>query len=172
MEEIIRIPEERIAVLIGTKGNIKKQIVKETKTKIDIDSKEGEVNVFGEGENFFKAIDVIKAIARGFSPKRAFKLFEKNYLLKIINIPDLVGGNKSAQEAKRGRVIGKEGIARKEIEKKTSSLISVYGKTVSIIATPNTIEQAQEAIEMLLKGYSHDSMESFLNHKDKHRFEL
>lgn len=172
MEEIIKIPEERIGVLIGTNGITKKQIIYETKTKIHIDSGEGEVTITGEGENFFKAIDVVKAIARGFSPKRAFKLFENNYLLKIVNIPDLVGGNKSAQEAKRGRVIGKEGIARKEIEKKTSSLISVYGKTVSIIATPRTIDNAQEAVEMLLKGYSHESMESFLSHKDKHRFEL
>jgi len=171
MEEVIRIPEERVAILIGTNGETRKALAKRTKTKVHIDSVSGEVTIIGEGENFVKATDIVKAIGRGFSPKRAFTLLEDNYLLKIVEIINYSGKNKSAQEAKRGRVIGRRGEARKEIEKKTGALISVYGKTVAIIAKPDTIEGATDAVEMLLQGAAHETMEHFLEEKHE-RFKL
>ena len=171
MEEIIRIPEERIAILIGTNGATRKSITRPTKTKISIDSHNGEITIIGEGENFVKAADIVKAIGRGFSPKRALTLLGDNYLLKIVEIVTYSGKNRSAQEAKRGRVIGRRGEARREIEKKTGALISVYGKTVAIIAQPDTIEEATDAVEMLLAGAAHETMGHFL--EDKHeRFKL
>ena len=172
MEEDVKIPEERIAVLIGPNGSVKRKIAKETKAKIIVDSHTGEVLLEGEGEDFFKAVDIVKAIGRGFSPERAFTLLKENYLLKIIDIPEFAGKNRSAQEAKRGRVIGRRGEARKEIEKKTNSLISVHGKSVAIIATPNTLKQAIEAVKILLQGSSHDAMEYYLENRGKTRFEL
>ncbi len=172
MEEVIRIPDDRIGVLIGPNGEVKRRIIKETKTSVIIDSASGEVVVEGEGEGYFKATDIVKAIGRGFSPQRAFTLLKKDFLLKIIHIPDFVGGNASAQKAKRGRIIGKEGLARKEIEKKTNSQISVFGKTVAIIANIQDIENAEEAVELLLKGSTHETLEHFLENKDKKRFEL
>jgi ribosomal RNA assembly protein len=172
MEEIIRVPEERIGVLIGPEGSTKKKIEKQTKTKMEIDSKEGEVIVSGDGENYFKAIDIIKAIARGFSPERAFTLQKDDYLLKIIDITEYAGKNSSTQKAKRGRVIGREGIARMEIEKQTHCLISVQGKTVAIIGLAGEIEQALHAVEMLLQGAKHETMEGFLLGGKKERFEL
>ena len=171
MEEIIRIPEERIAILIGTDGETRNTIAKKAKVQITIDSSNGEVTLIGEGENFVKAADIVKAIGRGFSPKRAFTLLQDNYLFKIVEIRNYAGKNRSAQEAKRGRVIGRRGEARKEIEKKTGALISVYGKTVAIIAKPDTIEEATDAVEMLLQGAAHESMEHFLEEKPE-RFKL
>ena len=172
MEEMIKIPEERIGALIGPNGSVKKTIVKKTHCLIDVDSKEGEVTIFGEGEDFFKAQDIVKAVGRGFSPERAMKLLEDDYLLKVIDITYYVGKNRSAQEAKRGRVIGRHGEARKEIEKKTGALVSVYGKTVAIIARTDTIEKATDAVELLLQGATHETMENHLEHKGKSRFEL
>lgn len=172
MEEILKVPKERIGALIGPSGSVKSKIIKETKTQIEIDSHEGEVIITGEGELFFKARDVVKAIARGFSPKRAFTLLKKDYLLYIIDIPEIVGQNSSNQKAKKGRVIGKGGSARLEIEKTTNSLISVYGKTVAIIASPLDLEKAIDAVTMLLEGAKHETMESFLNNKSKNRFEI
>jgi ribosomal RNA assembly protein len=172
MEEDIKIPENRVAILIGPNGSVKKKIQKETKAEITVDSGTGDVKIEGEGEDFFKARDIVKAIGRGFSPKRAYSLLKENYLLHILEIPDFVGGNASAQKAKRGRVIGRDGLARKEIEKKTSSLISVQGKTVSIIAHANDLERAIEAVQMLLEGSTHEAMENYLENKGKSRFEL
>ncbi len=172
MEEIVKIPTERIGALIGPEGQIKAKIMRLTKTKIEVDSHEGDVIISGEGEDFFKGRDIVKAIGRGFSPERAFTLLKDNYLLYIINIPEIVGNNNSKQTAKKGRVIGREGRARAEIEKKTNSLISVYGKTISIISGTNELEQAINAVTMLLEGAKHETMENFLNTREKSRFEL
>lgn len=172
MEELIKVPEERIGVLIGPKGIIRKKIEKKTKCKILIDSEYGDVTIEGEGEAFFRAADVIKAIARGFSPERAFKLFEHEYMLKIIDITEYTGKSAATQKAKRGRVIGREGKARTEIEKRTNSMISVYGKTVAIIALPQELKAATQAIDMLLNGSKHETMEKYLNRETMEQFKL
>jgi len=172
MEELVKIPDERIGAVIGPSGSVKKKIEKQTKAKLEIDSSNGEVLVSGEGEDFFKAVDTVKAIARGFSPQRAYTLFKDDYLLKIIDITEFSGKNSSNQKAKRGRVIGREGIARMEIEKKTHCLLSVHGKTVAIIGLADEIQKATEAVEMLLSGAKHETMESFLEGRFKDRFEL
>jgi ribosomal RNA assembly protein len=172
MEEDVKIPEERIAVLIGENGVVKRKIARETKTTITVDSHTGDVLLEGEGESFFVARDIVKAIGRDFSPERAFNLLKEGYLLKIIEIPEFTGKNASAQKARRGRVIGRRGEARKEIEKKTNSFISVHGKTVAIIAKVADLEKAIEAVKILLQGSSHETMENFLERKGKTRFEL
>jgi ribosomal RNA assembly protein len=172
MEENVKIPEERIGALIGPNGSIKKKIEFQTKAKLEIDSSEGDVLITGEGESFFKAHDIVKAIARGFSPKRALTLLKDDYLLKIVDITEYTGKNGSTQKARKGRVIGKEGTAREEIEKKTHCLISVYGKTVAIIGLADEIESAQESVQMLLSGAKHETMENFLHGGRRERFEL
>ena len=172
MEEIVRIPEDRVGVLIGPDGAVKKKIMKATKAHIEVNSADGEVVVTGETENYFKAIDIVKAIARGFSPERAFTLLKDDYLLKIVDITEFTGKNSSTQRAKRGRVIGREGLARKEIEKKTHCLISVQGKTVAVIGLAGEISDAVEAVQMLLMGAKHETMEFFLDGGKRERFEL
>jgi ribosomal RNA assembly protein len=172
MEETVKIPEDRIGAVIGPGGTVKKKIEKLTKASIEIDSGSGEVILNGEGEGFFKAVDTVKAIARGFSPQRAYNLLKDDYLLKIVDITEYSGKNSSTQKAKRGRVIGREGLARMEIEKKTHCMLSVQGKTVAIIGLPDEIQKAVEAVEMLLEGAKHETMESFLEGRFKDRFEL
>ena len=172
MEELIRIPEERVGALVGPKGSVKRKIEAKTKVKLEVDSSEGDVAVSGEGENFFKAADIVKAIGRGFSPERAFTLLKDDYLFKVIHITDYAGKNTANQKAKRGRVIGKKGLARAEIEKRTHCLISVHGKTVAIIGLADEIEAAVNAVEMLLEGAKHETMERFMFSRKRERFEL
>ena len=172
MEETVRIPEDRVGALIGTGGMVKKELQAKTDTEIEIESESGEVTCSGEGENFFKALDIIKAIGRGFSPERAFTLLKDDYLLKIIEIKDYVGPNASAQKAKRGRVIGHQGVARTNIEKKTNSLISVQGKTIAVIAKIHDIDDVLDAVTALLGDASHDTITHSLEHRGKERFEL
>ena len=66
----IKIPKERIAVLIGKKGNIRKRLSNKLNIKLSIDSNEGLVILDGEDSfNLLIAENVIKAIARGFRRK-------------------------------------------------------------------------------------------------------
>jgi len=76
-EKLIRIPEDRIGVLIGKSGKIKSKIEKTCSVKLEIDSENGEVKVFSDvvDEKFqtFKALEIITAIGRGFSPEKAIR---------------------------------------------------------------------------------------------------
>lgn len=175
MEEYLKIPKERIAVLIGREGETKRKIEKITSTKIEVDSENGEIDVNGkEGDalNFYIALNIIKAIGRGFSPEHAFLLKEEGNILEIIELNEFLGKSEKLQHSKKGRIIGRKGRIKREIEEKTNVLISVYGKTVSVIGKPEEVEKASNAIKMLLRGSTHNSAEEFLSKKSREKFEL
>ena len=88
-EELIKIPEDRIAVLVGTKGVTKRKIQKLSDTKITVNSEEGEVKV--EGDDSLKVLmarDIVKAVGRGFNPEIAVKLLEDDNILESYNGPE------------------------------------------------------------------------------------
>jgi ribosomal RNA assembly protein len=166
LSEIQRIPMERVAVLIGSNGKTKKELEKKTNTQIEVDSKTGEVEVKareGNAINFYIALNIIKAIGRGFSPEHAFLLTDEQNALEIIDLTEVIGKSEKALKQKRGRVIGKKGRMRKEIEEKTSTFISVYGKSIGVIGRIEDIETSRRAILMLLKGARHKTVQDFLD---------
>ena len=67
----------------------------------------------------------------------------------------------------RGRIIGRDGKSRSQIEDLTSTEISVYGKTVAIIGMIEQVKVAREAIDMLIGGVPHESVYSFLDRKKR-----
>ena len=68
----IKIPKQRIAVLIGKAGSVKKKLEEDTNTKISVDSEEGEVFVKGEDAiSLYNTNQIITAIGRGFNPEIA-----------------------------------------------------------------------------------------------------
>ena len=87
----LKIPKDRIAVLIGKKGEIKKEIESSTKTKLDIDSKEGDVVISGKDAlNLYNTKDIVKAIGRGFNPEIALLLLKPDYAFELIEIEDFI----------------------------------------------------------------------------------
>ncbi|ABD42165.1 KH, type 1 [Methanospirillum hungatei JF-1] len=166
MQQETRITQERIGVLIGKKGLTKREIEEKTKTRIQVDSEEGLVSIEGEdADGFIQAVETVKAIARGFSPERAAILLEDPDLyLEIIELSEYAGSD-SKIERIRGRIIGRDGRSRAQIQDMTATEISVYGKTVGIIGTIEQVKIAREAVEMLIKGVSHESVFSFLEKK-------
>jgi len=175
MEESIKIPKERIAALIGSSGNTKKQIEKLTNTRLIIESNTGMVEIQGKekGLEFYNAMSIVKAIARGFAPEKALLLADPEYYLDIIDIRETVESSK-ALEIKKGRIIGRKGKARENIEKATGCFVSVYGKTVAIIGKAEEIENARKAVEMLLDGAKHTTAIGFLKKAEatSRKFEL
>ena len=158
----LRIPKERIAILIGKNGKIKKQIESATKTKITIDSKEGDISIIGtDAINLFNAREVIKAIGRGFNPETAFLLLKVDYLFEILNITEYAK-TKQTEKRLKGRLIGRSGKSRELIEELTETNISIFGKTASIIGPTEKVADARKAIEMLLKGSSHANVFKYL----------
>ncbi|MFA4645893.1 KH domain-containing protein [Pyrococcus kukulkanii] len=172
-EEYVKIPKERIAVLIGKKGSTKREIERRTKTKIEVDSETGEVWITSTKETddplaVWKARDIVLAIGRGFSPERAFRLLNEGEYLEIINLTDIIIGNeKNALPRVRGRIIGRKGRTRQIIEEMSGASVSVYGKTVAIIGNPIQIEIAKTAIEKLARGSPHGTVYRYLERRKK-----
>ncbi|MFH1506071.1 MAG: KH domain-containing protein [archaeon] len=154
----LKIPKERVAVLIGVKGKVKKQLEEYGKCRIEIDSKEGDVKLFGKDSvKLYMMKDLVKAIGRGFNPEIAQLLLKQDYCLEIVSLQDY-SGSKDAMLRLKGRVIGAKGKSRTIIEKLTETFISVYGKTISIIGTTETVSIAKKAIETLLEGGQHSQV--------------
>jgi len=164
-----RIPKDRVAVLIGKNGKVKKQIAELTKIKIDVDSGEGDVTLSGDDAlNLFTTKEIIKAIGRGFNPDIALLLIKQDYSFELIDITEYDKGKNHLKRLK-GRIIGAEGKARKIIEDLTETYISVYGKTVGIIGLPESVAVARKALESLLSGSPHSSVYKWL---EKNRRDL
>ena len=165
MEEYIfelKIPKDRIAVLIGKNGEIKKQIEELTNTKLDIDSTEGDVFVKGtDTVKMYSTKEIIKAIARGFNPDIALQLLKSDFCFEIVNINDFIKARNQLNRL-RGRVIGTDGKARKNIEELTDTRICVYGKTIGIVGEAESVALARNAIESLLSGSTHASVYKWL----------
>lgn len=168
----IKIPKPRIAIVIGKSGEIKKKIEQETKTKLVIDSTEGDIDVQGsDAINLLMAREIIKAIGRGFNPEIALLLLKQDYSLNIINLNDY-GKRPNLLNRLKGRVIGKDGKTRGIIEEHTDTHISVYGKTIAIIGESQNIAIARKAIESLLTGSPHALVYKWLEKKRQQLFEL
>jgi len=168
MQQETRITQERIGVLIGKKGQTKRDIEEKTNTRIQVDSEEGLVSIEGEdADGFIQAVEAVKAIARGFSPERAAILLDDPDLyLEVIELNEFAASD-SKIERIRGRIIGRDGRSRSQIEDMTATEISVYGKTVGIIGAVEQTKIAREAVMMLIKGVSHESVFSFLEKKKR-----
>lgn len=168
----IKIPKMRTAVLIGSKGEIKKRIQKETGTKVFIDSKESIVTVTGtDALELMDAQNVIKAIARGFNPDIAFFLLKPDYTLEIIDLK-LVTTTKNDLLRLKGRLIGFNGKSRKTIEDLTDTNICVFGKTVSIIGEIESVSLCKRALSNLIQGSQHTKVFMWLQKQRKvQRFE-
>lgn len=163
----LKIPKDRIAVLIGVKGEVKKEIEERTNTKLHIDSEAGDVFIkSNDGLNIFNAKEIIMAIGRGFNPNTAMLLMKGDYVFDLINIKDYANTKKSELRLK-GRVIGEEGKTRRIIEEMTDTFISVYGKTISLIGEPENCSNAKQAIVSLLQGSPHSSVYKWLEKKRK-----
>lgn len=167
MTQYMKIPKDRIAVIIGSGGKIKKDIERRMEAEFVIDSSNGNVEFPNKGDPIQKmrCIDVVKAIGRGFSPEKAFEMFDDELLmLDIIDLSEVTNTQKELMRLK-GRIIGKGGKTREIAERLIGVRISVYGKTVSIIGTPEQNQIMRTAIDMLINGVNHGTVYSFLEKK-------
>jgi len=136
-ERLLRIPLDRVGVLIGKKGETKARIEESCAVTLSIDGQSGEVNVRSTSVEAdpFRAANVVEAIARGFSPPRALKLLDPEKALEVLDIRDYAGKSENSMARIKGRIIGLHGKSRRVIEELTKCDVSVYGKTVAIIGT-------------------------------------
>ncbi|HEX9906940.1 MAG TPA: KH domain-containing protein [Thermoplasmata archaeon] len=166
MIQIVRIPTERVGVLIGKGGSTKQKIEKITGVRISVDSEEGDVEIdmthAKDPGTALSVSNVVIAIGRGFSPEKAIRLLNDEYLLEMMDIRDYVGKKQSHVIRMRSRVIGTRGRTRSIFEEITGASISVYGNTIAIIGMELQVEIARRGMDMLLSGSEHATVYHFL----------
>ncbi len=165
-KETIRVPVDRVGVLVGRNGKVRKRIQQLTNVNLDIDP-EGIVTISNpvQSENpilAWKARDIVRAIARGFSPKNALTLIDEDMMLLVISLREVVGTSPNQLKRVSGRIIGENGRTRRAIEQITGTKVTIYGRTVSIIGMNPGLDYARRAIDMLISGAPHSAVYSRL----------
>jgi ribosomal RNA assembly protein len=162
----LKIPMDRIGVLIGQKGENKRDIEERTGLKINIDSKAGEVVIDDHEKDdplmVIKTENIIKAIGRGFSPEKAMVLLNDDADFFVFNLYDYVGKKENHVRRLKSRVIGKEGKTKCVLEELIDAKISIYGHTIAIIADLERMNILKKSVDMLLTGSKHATVYRFV----------
>jgi ribosomal RNA assembly protein len=166
-----KIPQDRIGVMIGKKGETLKRLETEGKVRIEVDSETGEVLILDDkAEDTYLAYrmrDVLKAIGRGFSPENGLLLLKDDMYYEEFDIREFVGKSNKRIMQIRSRVIGTDGKTRRLIEELTDCMISIKGNTVAIIGDIEGLKVASKSVTMLLSGSEHSSVYSYMERKRK-----
>ncbi|MCU4926044.1 KH domain-containing protein [Halobacteria archaeon AArc-dxtr1] len=163
----VKIPQDRIGVLIGEGGETMRKIEAEAEVRLDIDSENGSVAIETVGDPVLglKGPDVVRAIGRGFPPEDALRLLDDEMMLFDLVDIDAAARNTNDMKRKKGRLIGENGRTRELMEELSGASVVIYGSTFGIIGTPPEVDAARTAAEMLLDGAPHGSVYSFLEER-------
>lgn len=166
MTQSVKIPRDRVGVLIGKGGETKDAIEARTGVRLTIDSEEGDVEIDhsrAPDPGMALAVqDVVVAIGRGFSAEKALLLLDVDIFLEVMDIRDYVGKKANHVARMRARVIGTKGKTRRIFEELAGVHLSVQGNTVAIIGDLLQIDVAKRGLDMLLSGSEHAAVYKFL----------
>ncbi len=157
--QTVRIPSDRIGALLGKGGKTKKWLEETFKIRLIVDSNTGEATIESLTDTLetdtLKAVEVVNAIARGFSQGRAARLKLDDTILSIMDLRSYQGKSSNSLTRVRGRLIGESGRARRVIEELTRAEVSVYGHTIAIIGRIDEVKLAEDALDILASGGPH-----------------
>ncbi|HMK93829.1 MAG TPA: KH domain-containing protein [Candidatus Limnocylindrales bacterium] len=169
-DTFVRIPKERVAVLIGPEGKVKQHIEQKLNVKLEVES-EGDVTITlsetaPDPSLLLKAKDVVTAIGRGFSPDVTFRLIRnEDDIFDMIDLRQIFGRSESDIKRVKGRIIGADGKTRKLIEELTEANMAVYGHTVGFIGSFEQVDAARNAAQMIIEGCQHHTVYKYLQRK-------
>ncbi len=169
-DTFVRIPKERVGILIGPDGKTKQYIEDKLGVKLEIDT-EGSVTITltekaPDPSVLLKAKDVVTAIGRGFTPQTTFRLIRnEDDIYDMIDLRLIFGRSESDIKRIKGRIIGTEGKTRKLIEELTEADVVVYGHTVGIIGSFEEADAARNAVQMIIDGCEHHTVYNYLQKK-------
>ncbi len=163
----VKIPQDRVGVLIGEGGETMREIEDRADVRLDIDSENGSVGIETTGDpvTALKGPDIVRAIGRGFSPEDALGLLDDEMMM--LDVVDIEAASRNDNDLRRqkGRLIGENGRTRELMAELTGATVVVYGSTLGAIGTPQQVKAVREAAEMLLDGAPHGTVYSFLEEK-------
>lgn len=162
----MKIPQDRLGAVIGEDGKVRMEIERLTETRVTVDTTNGGAIIEQTEEassplGLIKAQEIVKAIAIGFSPERAFRLADENQILLVIDLKEFAHTDSHLERIK-GRLIGEKGKTRRIIEETTGCYINIGEKEVGVIGGYDEVEAARQAIMMLIEGRPHSVVYKYL----------
>ena len=169
-DTFVRIPKERVGILIGPEGKVKQYIEARLDVKLDVDTEGGVTVTLLEKSSdpslLLKAKDVVTAIGRGFSPDVTFRLIRnEDDIFDMIDLRQIFGRSESDIKRIKGRIIGADGKTRKLIEELSEANMVVYGHTVGFIGSFEQVDTARNAVQMIIEGCQHHTVYKYLQRK-------
>ena len=170
LDSFVRIPKERVGILIGPEGKVKQYIEEKLQVKLDVDS-EGSITLTlsekaTDPSLLLKAKDVVTAIGRGFPPEIAYRLIRnEDEIFDMIDLRVIFGRSESDIKRIKGRIIGADGKTRKLIEELTEADVVVYGHTIGLIGSFEQVDTAHNAVQMIIEGCQHHTVYNYLQKK-------
>ena len=170
LDMFVKIPKERVGILIGPEGKVKQYIEEKLQVKLDVDS-EGSITLTlsekaTDQSLLLKAKDVVTAIGRGFSPEIVSRLIRnEDEIFDLIDLRVIFGRSESDIKRIKGRIIGAEGKTRKLIEELSEADVVVYGHTVGLIGSFEQVDTAHNAVQMIIEGCQHHTVYNYLQKK-------
>jgi ribosomal RNA assembly protein len=163
----VKVPDDRVGVLIGAGGETMREIEERAEVRLDIDSETGNVRVekVGDPVKGLKGPDIVTAIGRGFAPEDALRLLDDDMMMFDVVDIDAAARNKNDLRRMKGRLIGEDGRTRELMEELTGASVTIYGSTLAIIGGPQQVDAVREAAEMILDGAPHGAVYSFLERR-------
>jgi len=163
----VKVPDDRIGVLIGQGGETMREIETRAEVRLDIDSESGNVAIekVGDPVKGLKGPDIVRAIGRGFAPEEALHLLDDDMM--IFEIVDIGAATRNERDLRRqkGRLIGEDGRTRELMAELTGASVTIYGSTLATIGGPKQVEAVREAAEMILDGAPHGAVYSVLEER-------
>jgi ribosomal RNA assembly protein len=163
----VKVPDDRVGVLIGEGGETMRRIESRAEVRLDIDSQTGAVGIetVGDPVTGMVAPDIVRAIGRGFTPDAALSLLDHD--LRRFDLIDLAGKTRNENDLRRqkGRLIGEDGRTRELMEELSGAEVVIKGTTLGVIGQPEEVEAVRRATGMILDGAPHGAVYSFLERK-------
>jgi ribosomal RNA assembly protein len=163
----VKVPQDRIGVLIGEGGETMREIERRAEVRLDIDSESGAVAIetVGDPVSGLVAPDIVRAVGRGFTPESALSLLADDMrTFELVDLDDYTR-NKNDLQRQKGRLIGENGRTRELMEELTGAEVVIKGTTLGIIGQPEEVQAVRRAVGMILDGAPHGAVYSFLERK-------
>jgi len=115
---------------------------------------------------FMKAKEAIEALSLGFAIEDILMLSDDNIFFERIDLTEIYRDRRDLKRIK-ARIIGSEGKIKLLIEETTGAKIAIGEKEVGIIGDYEQVKTAREAVEMIIAGKSHRTLNNFLRSESR-----
>jgi ribosomal RNA assembly protein len=132
----------------------------ENKVKVQIGFGKGHVTIKGAELNEFLVEKIIMAIDFGFDIDDALLLLNEEFVLEFVDVKE--NTHRKNLKDVRSRIIGREGRAKRTIEKLMECAIVIVDNRIGVIVDADHLSATIQGIEGLIGGSKHGNVFGYL----------